>query len=172
MKNASTVSEDTASNQEPTLHRGLHNRHIQLIALGGAIGTGLFLGIGPAIQMAGPAVLLGYGVAGIIAFLIMRQLGEMVVEEPVSGSFAHFAYKRTTTCVWSRTAATTRIGMPTKLCCVPGSADVYRSCNFRASHDRGHSRRWIGARQGQSKSGCGHRGACNSQKPIAVAEVL
>jgi phenylalanine-specific permease len=41
------------------------------------------LGIGPAIQMAGPAVLLGYGVAGIIAFLIMRQLGEMVVEEPV-----------------------------------------------------------------------------------------
>ena len=45
-------------------------------------------------------------------------------------------------------------------------------CNFRASHDRGHSRRWIGARQGQSKSGCGHRGACNSQKPIAVAEVL
>ncbi|MCO1606883.1 aromatic amino acid transporter AroP, partial [Escherichia coli] len=46
MKNASTVSEDTASNQEPTLHRGLHNRHIQLIALGGAIGTGLFLGIG------------------------------------------------------------------------------------------------------------------------------
>ncbi|MER3135795.1 aromatic amino acid transporter AroP, partial [Salmonella enterica subsp. enterica serovar Infantis] len=67
--------------------------HIQLIALGGAIGTGLFLGIGPAIQMAGPAVLLGYGVAGIIAFLIMRQLGEMVVEEPVSGSFAHFAWK-------------------------------------------------------------------------------
>ena len=53
----------------------------------------LFLGIGPAIQMAGPAVLLGYAVAGIVAFLIMRQLGEMVVEEPVSGSFAHFAYK-------------------------------------------------------------------------------
>ncbi|WP_234882740.1 hypothetical protein, partial [Salmonella enterica] len=88
MKNASTASgasvSDAASKNEPTLQRGLQNRHIQLIALGGAIGTGLFLGIGPAIQMAGPAVLLGYGVAGIIAFLIMRQLGEMVVEEPVS----------------------------------------------------------------------------------------
>ncbi len=88
-----TTSTISASDDQPTLHRGLHNRHIQLIALGGAIGTGLFLGIGPAIQMAGPAVLLGYGLAGIIAFLIMRQLGEMVVEEPVSGSFSHFAYK-------------------------------------------------------------------------------
>ena len=97
MKDASSASghgsAEASSDQNPTLHRGLQNRHIQLIALGGAIGTGLFLGIGPAIQMAGPAVLLGDGIAGIIAFLIMRQLGEMVVEEPVSGSFAHFAYK-------------------------------------------------------------------------------
>ncbi|MDU4223390.1 MAG: phenylalanine transporter [Enterobacter asburiae] len=97
MKDASSASghgsAEASSDQNPTLQRGLQNRHIQLIALGGAIGTGLFLGIGPAIQMAGPAVLLGYGIAGIIAFLIMRQLGEMVVEEPVSGSFAHFAYK-------------------------------------------------------------------------------
>ncbi|WP_395755805.1 amino acid permease [Edwardsiella ictaluri] len=76
-----------------TLERGLKNRHIQLIALGGAVGTGLFLGIGPAIQLAGPAVLLGYAIGGAIAFLIMRQLGEMVVQEPVAGSFAHFAHK-------------------------------------------------------------------------------
>ena len=75
------------------LHRGLKNRHIQLIALGGAIGTGLFLGIAQTIQMAGPSVLLGYAIAGIIAFFIMRQLGEMVVEEPVSGTFSHFAHK-------------------------------------------------------------------------------
>ena len=75
------------------LKRGLTNRHIQLIALGGAIGTGLFLGIGPAAVLAGPSVILGYAIAGIIAFFIMRQLGEMVVEEPVSGSFSHFAYK-------------------------------------------------------------------------------
>ncbi|MYN06822.1 amino acid permease [Pseudoduganella aquatica] len=75
------------------LKRGLQSRHIQLIALGGAIGTGLFLGIAQTIQMAGPSVLLGYAVAGFIAFLIMRQLGEMVVDEPVAGSFAYFADK-------------------------------------------------------------------------------
>lgn len=79
--------------QETQLHRGLKNRHIQLIALGGAIGTGLFLGIAQTIEMAGPAVLLGYGIAGVIAFFIMRQLGEMVVEEPVAGSFSYFADK-------------------------------------------------------------------------------
>jgi aromatic amino acid transport protein AroP len=78
---------------EQKLKRGLQNRHIQLIALGGAIGTGLFLGIGPAAVLAGPSVILGYAFAGVIAFFIMRQLGEMVVEEPVSGSFSHFAYK-------------------------------------------------------------------------------
>src|SRR5690606_26590040 len=68
-------------------------RNIQLIALGGAIGTGLFLGIGKAATLAGPAVILGHAFAGIIAFLILRQLGEMVVQEPVSGSFSYFANK-------------------------------------------------------------------------------
>jgi aromatic amino acid transport protein AroP len=75
------------------LKRGLKNRHIQLIALGGAVGTGLFLGSASVIQSAGPGIILGYIIAGFIAFLIMRQLGEMVVEEPVAGSFSHFAYK-------------------------------------------------------------------------------
>ncbi|QPI43925.1 MULTISPECIES: amino acid permease [Pectobacterium] len=79
--------------EEGQLKRGLKNRHIQLIALGGAVGTGLFLGIAQTIKMAGPSVLLGYAIAGVIAFFIMRQLGEMVVEEPVAGSFSHFAYK-------------------------------------------------------------------------------
>ena len=60
------------------LQRGLKNRHIQLIALGGAIGTGLFLGIAQTIQLAGPSVLLGYAIAGLMAFFIMRQLGEML----------------------------------------------------------------------------------------------
>ncbi len=79
--------------QDGTLKRGLKNRHIQLIALGGAVGTGLFLGIAATIKMAGPSVLLGYASGGIIAYLIMRQFGEMVVEEPVASSFSHFAYK-------------------------------------------------------------------------------
>lgn len=79
--------------QPNQLQRGLKNRHIQLIALGGAVGAGLFYGIAPTIHQAGPSVLLGYAVAGFIAFLIMRQLSEMVVEEPVAGSFSYFADK-------------------------------------------------------------------------------
>lgn len=82
-----------SSHKQSQLKAGLSNRHIQLIALGGSIGTGLFLGISQTIQLAGPAVILGYAFAGLIAFFMMRQLGEMVVEEPVSGSFSYFAYK-------------------------------------------------------------------------------
>ncbi|MBD8473290.1 amino acid permease [Pseudomonas sp. CFBP 8770] len=74
------------------LKRGLKNRHIQLIALGGAIGTGLFLGSAGVLKSAGPSMILGYAICGFIAFLIMRQLGEMIVEEPVAGSFSHFAH--------------------------------------------------------------------------------
>lgn len=75
------------------LQRGLSNRHIQLIALGGAIGTGLFYGSTKAIQVGGPAVMLAYFISGIIIFWVLRQMGEMVVEESVAGSFSHFAYK-------------------------------------------------------------------------------
>ena len=81
------------TNESSTLQRGLKNRHIQLIAMGGAIGTGLFLGSAQVIQSAGPSIILGYAIGGLIAFLIMRHLGEMIVEEPVAGSFSHFAYK-------------------------------------------------------------------------------
>ena len=81
------------SNESTNLQRGLKNRHIQLIAMGGAIGTGLFLGSAQVIQSAGPSIILGYAIGGLIAFLIMRQLGEMIVEEPVAGSFSHFANK-------------------------------------------------------------------------------
>ncbi|MDR1010218.1 MAG: amino acid permease [Opitutaceae bacterium] len=94
-----TQPPQTRPAQTGLLKRGLKNRHIQLIALGGAIGTGLFLGSAGVIQLAGPAMILGYVIGGIIEFFIMRQLGEMVVEEPVAGSFTHFAYK-----YWSKFA--------------------------------------------------------------------
>ncbi|MBR2215427.1 MAG: amino acid permease [Selenomonadaceae bacterium] len=73
--------------------RGLKNRHLQMIALGGAIGTGLFYGSAAALNMAGPAVMLAYLGGGLIIYLIMRMLGEMAVAEPVSASFSHYAHK-------------------------------------------------------------------------------
>ncbi|MEX3856722.1 amino acid permease [Paraburkholderia sp. BR10923] len=73
------------------LERKLKNRHIQLIALGGTIGTGLFLGSAGVLELAGPSMLLGYAIGGLVAFLIMRFLGEMLVEEPIAGSFSYFA---------------------------------------------------------------------------------
>ncbi len=79
--------------QEHDLKPGLTNRHIQLIALGGAVGTGLFYGISKIIHQTGPSILLGYMIAGMVAFFIMRQLAEMVVEEPMAGSFSHFAHR-------------------------------------------------------------------------------
>ena len=61
------------------------------MALGSAIGTGLFYGSASAIQMAGPAVLLAYLIGGAAVFMVMRALGEMAVHNPVSGSFGHYA---------------------------------------------------------------------------------
>ena len=89
----SSHPKDTQQANSPSLKRDLKNRHIQLIALGGAIGTGLFLGSAGVIKSAGPSMLLGYAIGGLIAFLIMRQLGEMIVAEPVAGSFSYFSYR-------------------------------------------------------------------------------
>ncbi|KCX42144.1 amino acid permease [Acinetobacter baumannii] len=77
--------------QNSTLQRGLNPRHIRFLALGSAIGTGLFYGSATAIKMAGPSVLLAYIVAGIAIYIVMRALGEMAVHNPVSGSFSHYA---------------------------------------------------------------------------------
>lgn len=77
--------------QHSTLQRGLNTRHIRFLALGSAIGTGLFYGSATAIKMAGPSVLLAYIVAGIAIYIVMRALGEMAVQNPVSGSFSHYA---------------------------------------------------------------------------------
>lgn len=77
--------------QQGELQRGLKGRHLSLMALGAAIGVGLFLGSATAIKMAGPSILLGYLIGGLAIFVIMRALGEMAIKNPVSGSFSRYA---------------------------------------------------------------------------------
>jgi L-asparagine permease len=72
-------------------HKNLKNRQIQMIALGGAIGTGLFLGAGGRLASAGPGLFLVFGVCGIFVFLILRALGELVLHRPSSGSFVSYS---------------------------------------------------------------------------------
>ena len=67
------------SSENGGLHRSLSNRHLQLIAIGGAIGTGLFMGSGKTISLAGPSILFIYGLIGIMVFFVMRALGELLL---------------------------------------------------------------------------------------------
>ncbi|MFG1701886.1 amino acid permease [Nonomuraea sp. M3C6] len=69
----------------------LGNRQVQMIAIGGAIGVGLFLGSGGRLAAAGPALVLSYAAAGVAAFFVMRALGELVLYRPTSGSFVDYA---------------------------------------------------------------------------------
>jgi len=78
------------ANESPELARNLKNRHVQLIAIGGTIGTGLFLGSGKSIQQAGPAILIGYLIVGAACFLLMRALGELLLSDTNSRSFVDF----------------------------------------------------------------------------------
>ena len=77
---------------EPQLQRHLTNRHVQLIAIGGAIGTGLFMGSGKTISLAGPGVFLVYTVIGFFLFLVMRALGEVLLSNLSYKSFADVAH--------------------------------------------------------------------------------
>src|ERR1700684_1098133 len=69
----------------------LQSRHVTMIALGGVIGAGLFVGASAAIELGGPGVFLLYAACGLLVFLIMRMLGEMAVARPGRGSFAEYA---------------------------------------------------------------------------------
>lgn len=79
------------SNEETGYHKTLKPRQIQMIAIGGAIGTGLFMGAGGRLNGSGPALVLVYAVCGFFAFLILRALGELVLHRPSSGSFVSYA---------------------------------------------------------------------------------
>ncbi|MDT7590591.1 MAG: L-asparagine permease [Pseudonocardiales bacterium] len=68
----------------------LQSRHVQMIAIGGAIGTGLFLGSASRLHSTGPALLFSYAFVGVIAFFLMRALGELVLHRPTSGAFVSY----------------------------------------------------------------------------------
>ena len=87
--------EDTATErltrEDAGYHKSLKNRQLQMIALGGAIGTGLFLGAGGRLAAGGPGLFIVYGICGIFVFLILRALGELVLHRASSGSFVSYA---------------------------------------------------------------------------------
>ncbi|MGO2017409.1 MAG: amino acid permease [Brevibacterium aurantiacum] len=84
----------TSAGESRELKRGLKSRHLQMIAIGGAIGTGLFLGSGGTISQAGPGgALLAYAVIGIMVLFVMQSLGEMSTHLPVAGSFHTYGSK-------------------------------------------------------------------------------
>ncbi|GAB2924509.1 MULTISPECIES: amino acid permease [unclassified Streptomyces] len=73
------------------LQAGLKNRHLSMIAIGGVIGAGLFVGSSAGIAAAGPAILISYAMVGLMVVLVMRMLGEMAAARPSSGSFSAYA---------------------------------------------------------------------------------
>lgn len=83
---------EALTTDEPLAH-GLKQRHLTMLGLGGVIGAGLFVGSGAGIAVAGPGIVLSYLIAGTIAMLVMRMLGEMSAAMPASGSFSVHAEK-------------------------------------------------------------------------------
>ncbi|OBK71136.1 amino acid permease [Mycobacterium sp. 1274761.0] len=79
------------TSEDEGYHKGLRPRQLQMIAIGGAIGTGLFLGAGGRLDSAGPGLFLVYAFCGVFVFLILRALGELVLHRPSSGSFVSYA---------------------------------------------------------------------------------
>ena len=91
MTSAQVGTDNAPDGAEEGYERGLGSRQVQMIAIGGAIGVGLFLGAGANIAKAGPSLIFMYALAGVIIFFIMRALGELLLYRPVSGSFAEYS---------------------------------------------------------------------------------
>jgi L-asparagine permease len=85
------AADERFAREDQGYHHDLHNRQMQMIAIGGAIGTGLFMGAGGRLASAGPGLFLVYGICGGFVFLILRALGELVLHRPTSGSFVSYA---------------------------------------------------------------------------------
>ena len=85
------VAADEQAPTEQSLRRNLTNRHIQLIAIGGAIGTGLFMGSGKTISLAGPSIIFVYMIIGFMLFFVMRAMGELLLSNLEYKSFSDFA---------------------------------------------------------------------------------
>lgn len=79
------------AHEDEGYHKGLKPRQLQMIAIGGAIGTGLFMGAGGRLNTAGPGLFIVYAVCGVFVFFILRALGELVLHRPSSGSFVSYA---------------------------------------------------------------------------------
>ncbi|MGW7539455.1 amino acid permease [Amycolatopsis sp. NPDC054798] len=86
-----TAEADTADAGDAGYRKALKSRHINMIAIGGAIGTGLFLGAGGRLAQAGPALAIVYAVCGLFAFFVVRSLGELILHRPSSGAFVSYA---------------------------------------------------------------------------------
>ena len=88
MSTSEHAEENSGEASGRELQRHLTNRHIQLMAIGGAIGTGLFMGSGKTIATAGPSILLVYLIIGSALFLFMRAMGELLLSDQSYGTFA------------------------------------------------------------------------------------
>ncbi|OIJ90271.1 amino acid permease [Streptomyces colonosanans] len=87
----SRTTVETPPTADASLSQGLKQRHLSMIALGGVIGAGLFVGSGAGIAAAGPSIVIAYTVSGLLVMLVMRMLGEMSAAYPSSGSFSAHA---------------------------------------------------------------------------------
>ncbi|MFI9382249.1 amino acid permease [Kutzneria sp. NPDC052558] len=81
----------TVDDGDAGYHKGLKSRQVQMIAMGGAIGTGLFLGASGRLVTAGPSLAIVYAIAGVFAFFVVRAMGELVMHRPSSGSFVSYS---------------------------------------------------------------------------------
>jgi L-asparagine permease len=90
MTTTETSHADSLDAEQEGYKQSLGSRHVQMIAIGGAIGTGLFLGSASRLASTGPALLFSYAFVGFIAYLLMRALGELVLHRATSGAFVSY----------------------------------------------------------------------------------